>query len=199
MSVTELLGAILSALAVWLTARRNMACWPISLAAAGLYCWVFVREHLYADAALQFGFCLYVVYGWQHWQRLTKPDGRIVVRRPAAGTLFRGVLYATAGSALWGAILARFTNDPNPLLDATLTAFSILAQSWDTMRFRETWALWIVVDSIYVALFVSRGLYPTAVLYAGFVGLAINGYRLWRPAPSFPPNSDMPDTFTPSK
>jgi nicotinamide mononucleotide transporter len=49
------------------------------------------------------------------------------------------------------------------------------------MRYRETWLLWIVVDSAYVALFISRGLYPTALLYAGFVVLEANGYRLWKP------------------
>lgn len=181
MSLIEILGAVLSALAVWLTSRRSMICWPVSLAAAGLYAWIFLQARLYADAGLQIAFCLYVVYGWQHWRQMAKPDGRIHVRRPTRPTLLKGLLCGAAGSAVWAFVLARFTNDPTPITDATLTAYSILAQYWDTMRYRETWLLWIVVDSAYVALFISRGLYPTALLYAGFVVLAANGYRLWKP------------------
>lgn len=183
MSLIEILGAVLSALAVWLTSRRRMICWPVSLTAAGLYCWVFLKARLYADAGLQIAFCLYVIYGWQHWRQMGKTNGKIRVRRPTHRTLITGLLCGTAGSGIWAFVLTRFTNDPTPITDATLTAYSILAQCWDTMRYRETWLLWIVVDSAYVALFISRDLYPTAVLYAGFILLAVNGYRLWKPDP----------------
>ncbi|MBS1102552.1 nicotinamide mononucleotide transporter [Gluconobacter sp. Dm-62] len=181
MSLIEILGAVLSALSVWLTSRRSMICWPVSLTAAALYCWVFFKARLYADAGLQIAFCLYVIYGWQHWRQMEKPDGRIRVRRPALRSLLSGLVCGAVGSAVWAFVLARFTNDPTPITDATLTAYSILAQCWDTMRYRETWLLWIVVDSAYVGLLISRGLYPTAILYAGFVLLAANGYRLWKP------------------
>ncbi|GBR67555.1 nicotinamide riboside transporter PnuC [Gluconobacter kanchanaburiensis] len=193
MSLIEVLGAVLSALAVWLTSRRSMICWPVSLTAAGLYCWIFLKARLYADAGLQIAFCLYVVYGWRHWQKIQSPDGRIQVRRPKTVAILKGLLSGATGSAVWAFILARFTNDPTPITDATLTAYSMLAQYWDTMRYRETWALWIVVDSAYVALFISRGLYPTAMLYAGFVILAAYGYRLWKPEASIRviANTDM--------
>ncbi|WP_408872712.1 nicotinamide riboside transporter PnuC [Gluconobacter roseus] len=192
MSLIEILGAVLSALAVWLTSRRSMICWPVSLTATGLYCWIFLRARLYADAGLQIAFSFYVIYGWQHWRQMEKPDGRIRVRRPTSRTLVNGMLCGAAGSAVWAFVLARFTNDPTPITDATLTAYSIVAQCWDTMRYRETWLLWIVVDSAYVALFISRSLYPTAILYAGFVLLAINGYRLWKPDSSARPSSILP-------
>lgn len=192
MSLIEILGAVLSALAVWLTSRRSMICWPVSLAAAGLYCWIFLQAHLYADAGLQIAFSLYVIYGWQHWRQMEKSDGRIRVRHPTSRTLVNGMLCGAAGSAVWAFVLARFTNDPTPITDATLTAYSIVAQCWDTMRYRETWLLWIVVDSAYVALFISRSLYPTAILYAGFVLLAINGYRLWKPDTSARSSSVLP-------
>ncbi len=39
---------------------------------------------------------------------------------------------------------------------------------------------WILVDAIYVPLYVSRSLHLTAVLYAIFLGLAILGLRRWR-------------------
>ena len=36
------------------------------------------------------------------------------------------------------------------------------------------------VDVVYVAMYVSQGLLPTAGLYAGFLVAAVFGYREWR-------------------
>jgi nicotinamide mononucleotide transporter len=39
--------------------------------------------------------------------------------------------------------------------------------------------LWIVVDVFYTVLFMERGLWVTAALYAGFVVLAMRGWQKW--------------------
>jgi nicotinamide mononucleotide transporter len=40
--------------------------------------------------------------------------------------------------------------------------------------------VWIAVDVLYVGMFIFKGLYLTAGLYAVFLGLAIKGYLDWR-------------------
>jgi len=40
--------------------------------------------------------------------------------------------------------------------------------------------LWIAVDIVAVGLFWSRGLVPTAILYAIFLGMAVWGLFAWR-------------------
>ena len=49
------------------------------------------------------------------------------------------------------------------------------------MLFRslENWILWIVVDVLYVGMYLTKGLHLTAGLYAAFVGLAVLGLREW--------------------
>ena len=51
-------------------------------------------------------------------------------------------------------------------------------------RLRESWVLWVVVDTIYVPLYWSRDLYLTSALYLVLWGLALCGlirfYRLYR-------------------
>ena len=37
MSPLEIAGVIVSALAIWLTAKRRMLCWPVGLASVALY------------------------------------------------------------------------------------------------------------------------------------------------------------------
>ena len=53
MSPLEIAGFVLSVLAVWLTARQHILCWPIGILSVIVYCVVFVEVKLYSDAGLQ--------------------------------------------------------------------------------------------------------------------------------------------------
>lgn len=67
MSALEIIGVAVSALAIWLTARRKMLCWPIGLASVALYGWIFFDARLYSDALLQGAFAALQLYGWRRW------------------------------------------------------------------------------------------------------------------------------------
>lgn len=60
-----------------------------------------------------------------------------------------------------------------------MTALSPVAQCWMAQERLECWALWIAVDVLFVAPFVSKALYLTVALYALFILLAIHGWRVW--------------------
>lgn len=49
-----------------------------------------------------------------------------------------------------------------------------------TRKWLESWLVWIAVDAVYVGMYVSQRLLPTAGLYAAFLVLAVLGYREWR-------------------
>ncbi len=86
---------------------------------------------------------------------------------------------AVAGLLL-GLTLDRFTDASLPFMDSTLTSFSIIGQWMQTRKILEAWILWIAVDVFYVGMFVFKGLYLTAGLYAVFLYLAAVGYISWR-------------------
>ena len=48
-----------------------------------------------------------------------------------------------------------------------------------TRKMLENWVLWIVVDIVYVPMYVYKRLPVTAVLYAIFLALAVLGLRSW--------------------
>jgi hypothetical protein len=52
-SPLEALAVLASLLSVWLTIQRRISCWPVGLVAVTAYCALFVRERLYADAAMR--------------------------------------------------------------------------------------------------------------------------------------------------
>ena len=184
MSVLEIIGVIVSALAIWLTARRKMLCWPVGLASVALYGWIFFDAKLYSDMLLQGAFAVLQVYGWWVWleqgKRNTQVDsGEVRVQAVTRKALVMGLLLAVIGSAVLGSLMARFTDAALPYVDASLTAFSLVAQFWTARRYIASWWLWIAVDVVYVGMFLFKGLYPTSGLYALFVALAVIGLRDW--------------------
>lgn len=84
------------------------------------------------------------------------------------------------GSLLLGSAMARFTEAAFPWIDASLTAFSLLAQLWMALKRLQCWPLWIVVDALFVGFFSFQGYWLTAGLYALFTALAVMGLREWR-------------------
>ncbi|GAN69263.1 nicotinamide riboside transporter PnuC [Acetobacter orleanensis] len=182
MSLLEVLAVLFSAAGVWLTGRRLMLCWPVMLVASVLYGVVFWQAHLYADTALQGVFAALSLYGWWGWLRGVAHDGAVWSVQPPRNAVVGGVALGLVAGLLMGAALLHWTDDPNPILDALLSAFSILGQVWMARRYLVSWVVWLVVDVLYTGLFVVRELYLTAGLYAAFVALAVAGWVQWRAA-----------------
>ena len=182
MTFVELIGALLSIWAVWLTAKRRPWCWPIGLLSVIVYLWIFVAAKLYSDALLQVAFAGLLVYGWRRWVQNLGGDGRVRVarlpRRQAIGHCLIGVV----GALVLGFAMHRWTDAALPWLDSALTSFSLVAQWWQDRRHTAAWWLWIVVDVIYVGEYIYKHLLITSVLYAGFVVLALIGLRAWQEA-----------------
>ncbi|TAA28036.1 nicotinamide riboside transporter PnuC [Pseudoxanthomonas winnipegensis] len=178
----EWIGAAVSVAAVWLAARRHMLGWPVGLVSVALYAGVFVEARLYSDALLQVAFAGFIVYGWRRWKANLDDEGLVRVAALAPGAALRDLGLGALGALLLGFCMHRYTDAALPWLDAALTAFSLVAQWWQGRRHVAAWWLWIVLDLIYVGLYLFKSLEVTAVLYLGFVGLAAMGLRQWRRA-----------------
>lgn len=180
LSWIELAGALLSAWAVWLTARRRPWCWPVGMLSVVVYGWIFLEAKLYSDALLQVAFGGLIVYGWIRWLQHLDAEGRVEIAPLPASLAALQLLMGVAGAIVLGTVMHRWTDAALPWLDAALTAFSLVAQWWQGRRHIAAWWLWIVVDVIYVGEYVYKHLLITSVLYAGFVVLAIIGWRSWK-------------------
>lgn len=180
MIYVELLAAVVSTLAVWLTALRRLSSWPVGLASVILYAWVFVDARLYSDALLQGIFGVMIMYGWAHWAKRLDDGGQVCVAALSVEFASIDVALGAIGAVVLGYVMHRWTNAALPWLDATLTCFSLVAQWWQARRHIAAWWLWILVDVVYVGEYVYKDLRITAALYAGFVVLAVFGLHKWR-------------------
>lgn len=178
----ELAGFLTTASGIWLTARRNMWCWPITLAADILYLVVFYKVQLLSDTLLQVFFIAFTLYGWWHWWRGVQQEGEVrVVRLPLRDATI-AVVAGIVGTFALAAITKRL-HASLPYLDAALASFSLVGSWWQARKHIANWWLWIVVDALYVGEYIYKALWVTAVLYAALVWLAIVGLRDWKRAP----------------
>jgi nicotinamide mononucleotide transporter len=178
-SPLEGLGVTTGILGVWLTAKENVWCWPVGLVNVAVYAVVFHGAKLYADMGLQVLYFALCLYGWWAWLHGGTDHGRLgVSRTPAAalvGTFSIGVVFAAG----LGYFLRRYTDAALPLFDAGTTSFSLVAQFFQTRKWIENWIVWLIVDTVYVGMYVNKGLYPTAALYTVFLALAVLGLVKW--------------------
>ena len=180
MSPLELFAALIGAISVWLSVRQNIWSWPTAIINVVLYAIVFYEAKLYADMGLQVIYAVLSIYGWYEW--LYGGVGRTELRVSRTGLRLGALLalIAAAGSALLGVLLHRATDAALPFMDSFLSSTSLVAQWMMTKKLLENWLVWIGVDVLYVGMFIFKGLFLTAGLYAVFLALAVKGYIDWR-------------------
>lgn len=179
MDPLEWIAAAFGVVSVWLSTREHIASWPTALVNTALYFVVLGRAQLYANAGLQLFYFSLSIYGWYQWKYGGSAHSGVEVSRTPARLRFLLAGIAVSATLLLGFGLARYTDAASPWLDAGTTAVSLVAQWMLTRKFRETWALWLAVNVVYIGLYVSQALWPTALLYVAFFGLAIQGWRSW--------------------
>ncbi len=177
----ELSGAASAALGIWLTTRRLLVCWPVTLVSIFIYVIVFFRARLFSDSLLQIFFIVFTLYGWWNWWRGVRQEGEVRVAPLALSSMATALALGFIGCFALGA-LANRVHAALPYLDATLMSYSLVASWRQARKHIANWWLWIVVDIAYVGEYVYKELWVTAVLYAFFVYLAVLGLRDWRRA-----------------
>jgi nicotinamide mononucleotide transporter len=165
---------------VWLSVRENIWSWPTAIVNVSLYFFIFYRERLYADMGLQVFYATISVYGWYHW--LFGGADRTVLKVSLTPRLLWPLLVViwAAGSWSLGTFLSGRTDAALPYLDSALTVGSLLAQWMMTRKYVENWAVWVLLDVVYIMVFLNRGLPLTAFLYAVYLVLATRGFMTWR-------------------
>jgi nicotinamide mononucleotide transporter len=179
-TVIETIAAIVTAVSIWLAARQNVWYYPTGIVSVILYGWIYLNARLYAESGLQVVWLVLMMYGWYAW--LYGGDHRTALRvSKTPATAWPAIVFAGVMMSLLIAFLQhRYTNNPAPLADSSIAAFSIVAQAMTAKKWLESWAFWIVINVVAVALYVDRALYPTAILYAVLFILGIKGYVEWR-------------------
>ncbi len=200
-SLMEMLGVVTGLFTVWLTARERLASWPWGMANALFFTLVLYQVNLYWDAVLNVFYFFASAVGWWMWLHPSKRDGRqeslgrgtLVIGNIGSGLRWALLFLLVACTVLGGVVGGQahllapgFFPQPAawPYPDAFTTAASLIAFFLQVKKKWESWVLWVSVDVVSVLLYINRGIYLMALVYAVFGVIAtsglINWYRLWK-------------------
>jgi nicotinamide mononucleotide transporter len=179
-SPLELVAASVGVVSVWLSVRQRIWSWPTAIVNVVLYAVVFFEAKLYADMGLQVVYAVLSVYGWYEWLHGGANRTELHVSRTTPRLGLGLATIALVGSLVLGTLLRQATDAALPFMDSFLSSTSLVAQWMMTRKKLENWLVWIFVDVLYVGMFVFKGLFLTAGLYAVFLVLAVKGYVDWR-------------------
>jgi nicotinamide mononucleotide transporter len=179
MNLFEVAANAFNAASIFLAARNSVHVWWTSIVGCTLFAWVFFGTKLYADVTLQGFFIVASVIGWWRW--LHGAAGEELPVRYSPRSLIVWATFAGAVVAVsYGWLLYRFTDAYAPFLDSIVLAFSVVGQLLLVARRVENWWFWLLVNTIAVPLYFSRGLYVTSALYVAFWVNAIVALIKWR-------------------
>ena len=196
----EIFGAVTGVLYVFLEIRQTIWLWPVGIITSGVYIWVFFTGKLYADMSLQVYYLVISILGWYWWAngsgrraQGTRKNNRAKEKEKDEDekqelqvtrlTFITGIMLSVVFILLFAAILfvlTRFTDSPVPVRDSFITSLSIIATWMLARKIYEHWYLWIVVNITAAMLFLTRGLYPTVILYIIYGVMSFAGLKAWR-------------------
>ena len=176
----EIVAALLAIAYLLLAMRQDSRCWIAWILSSLMYLFVMYSAGLYMEAGLQIFYLLMGFYGLYQWQyKLANNEAlKIKVWPITTHMMCLTALFLLVITS--GYILSNNTDAASPYIDAFTTWGAIIASYMVAKKILENWIYWFVVDFVSVFLFVSRELYPTALLFCLYLVLVIIGYRSWK-------------------
>lgn len=177
MSLIEIIGVVLSLFGVYFTSKKHIIAWYFNILASLVYAYVFYQAHLFADAELQVFFIGSAIYGIIQWKNAGE---NWKARSGSKLGLGIGLLLTIIAGSIIGSLHQTFTENVSlPYADGLLSAGSIWATYLAAKQQKESWIWWIVIDLLYVVMYLYKDLHLTAGLFGIFVVMAWRGLLKW--------------------
>ncbi len=190
-SPLEIVGALIGLLYVILEYRASAWLWPVGIVMPAIYIFIYYHAGIYADMGINVYFLLAAIYGWVVWRRSNSKAGSSADDATSGESISMGIVRTSRKELLWygtafvlffvalSYILIEYTSSTVPYCDSFTTALSIVGMWMLAHKRLEHWIVWIVVDAVSVVMYIEKGLYPTAILYALYTIIATAGYLKW--------------------
>lgn len=177
----EVAANAVMAVSILLAGRNNVHSWWVGVIGCSMFAALFYTSKLYADVALQLFFIVTCLIGWRRWTSGGGGAAAVLAISNARPKLIGLMSFAgLAATAAYGLMLQLYTDAYAPFIDSAVLMFSIVAQLLLMGRRLQTWPFWLLVNTVSVPLYASRGLYLTAVLYAAYWLNALASWFFWR-------------------
>jgi len=183
MSGWEYLAVVLSMAYLLLALKQSLWCWPAAFISTLIYTLLFYQGALLMESILNIYYMAMAAYGWYCWHRgglLTHQTEELPIQSWSNQIHFRVVCITFAVAMGLGFIMDSYTHADYAYLDSTTTCFSIVATYLVAKKVLENWIYWVIIDGLSMYLFVSKGFYPTTVLFGFYTIMSVWGYISWQ-------------------
>lgn len=181
----EILGFCVGLLYLWWEYHANSRLWLASMVMPAISMWLYFSKGLYADFAINIYYFAIAIYGYWAWTRRSsaakqpKKQKNLKISHIPPSILMGA---SAAFAAIWLAIyliLRHLTDSQVPVCDSFTTALSIVAMWLLARKYIEQWYAWMIADAVCVGLYIYKGIFFYAGLYAIYTIVAFFGYRKW--------------------
>lgn len=168
--IAEITAVVFNLLYTFFYLRQNPWCFLFGIISPLLFLIITFRAKLYADVLLQIFYFGITVYGFWNWGGEWKTNHITYLQN----LLFFGG--AVGLTFILGSVLRKNTDAKMPFTDSFVTSLAIVG-TWLMMNFvHENWLYFILVNSISIFLFSRRKLYWSAIMFAIYLLMSIDGY-----------------------
>ncbi|HAA14190.1 MAG TPA: nicotinamide riboside transporter PnuC [Cytophagales bacterium] len=181
MSYWEVAAVAFAVVYVVLAAREHVWCWPAALLSSAIYFGLLYEAKLYLETGLQVFYFLMALVGWWAWTRTPKDES--APQRPIVSMTKKehgwSILIGGVFTVGFGYYFSVATDAAMPFWDAFTTGFALWTTWLVTQKKLENWLYWVVIDTVSIYLYFSRGFYLSALLFVAYTVIAAVGYVQW--------------------
>lgn len=177
----EPLAVCLALAYLLLAARENILCWYCAFVSSLLYAFIFWDVNLPMDAGLSVFYVLMALVGWWQWTQGGRRHAGVVIHSWPVWVHGLCLLALLAAAALNAWLLELlYPQAARPFVDSFTTWASVFNTFLVVRKVLENWLWWVLIDGVYVWLYLDRGLALTALLNLAYVVIVVFGYLSWR-------------------
>lgn len=175
----EITAVIFAILYLILAVKQNILCWIAGIISSVLYFFIMQKAGLYMEAYLQVFYVVMGIYGWSQWSASNASNPSFIVNTWSKYQHMIAISIILALSLLSGFLLERYTDAALPFLDALVSWGAVVATYMVAKKLLENWIYWFVIDATSIFLFIERGLWLSAILFATYLVIIFFGYQSW--------------------
>ena len=178
----ESTAVIFAILYLILAVKQNILCWTAGIISSVLYFFIMQKAGLYMEAYLQVFYVVMGIYGWSQWSASNASNPSFIVNTWSKYQHMITISIILVLSLLSGFLLERYTDAALPFLDALVSWGAVVATYMVAKKLLENWIYWFVIDATSIFLFIERGLWLSAILFATYLIIIFFCYQSWNKA-----------------
>jgi nicotinamide mononucleotide transporter len=186
-SVISLVSGMFGICSVVLCSQGRILTYIFGFGQIITYTYICYTDSLYGLIGINIFYFITQIYGIIIWRKRLYANksefmDAVPTRKVSWKMMVAIAVSVLALSALVGWLLATFTDDSQPYLDAYTTIPALIAQILMILAYREQWYIWFFIDVLYVVLWARAGNYCLVAQHIFWCINCVYGFYRWTKA-----------------